>query len=231
MNCPVGVVTDFLCVDCFTKAFCDGLGQAVYFACPATTPYCNNDQCSTIRDPDNDYCEEQIRDQQSDCSSEGYFPDPDNCQQFFFCPDPKAVPTQLRATYACPANYVYDSVNFYCKKKATAKDCVTAACTKANTFITYPGNANYYGFCQSTTKLLMFKCPTGHTFNLANYACEFKCSAEGIFGGPTCRDYYICFKSGTQLLAAPYSCPSGYLYNATARACKVDALNECPPVV
>lgn len=227
--CPIGLSTNLFCFDCFTTGFCDGNGKAISMPCPAATPYCKDRYCSAERDPTWSLCDDQLLEQQLSCTAEGYFPEPSDCQQYHLCPDPTLKPTQLRTTFHCPANYVYDSINFKCKRKRQTSDCVTLTCTKANTFITYPGNENYYGFCKSSggTLPVMFKCPAGQYFNPTKLGCEYRCTGQGYFAGPKCNQSYLCYKSGTQLVARLDTCPSGYLWNDRFTTCERDTTGKC----
>lgn len=226
--CPPDLTTEVFCFDCFTAGYCDG-GKAVSHTCPAATPYCNNDACSKDRDMSWTMCDEQILEQQLSCHDEGYFPEPRDCQQFHLCPDPTIKPPLLRTTYYCPANYVYDAINFKCKQKVFAKDCVTVECNAANMFVTYPPNERYYGFCKEGggSSPIMFKCASGHTFNLARLGCEFRCTKEGYFNGPKCNQYYLCYKSGIQLVARLDTCPAGYRWNQSVFLCQKDTAGLC----
>lgn len=226
--CPDGFVTDLLCIDCFTIGFCDGTGNSVLMTCPAATPYCKNNACSAERDLTWDLCDEQIMDQQLSCSAEGFFPDPLDCHQYHFCPDPSVKPVQARTTYACPENYVFDSINLNCKKNLLNKYCYTMECTAASTFVTYPGNANYYGFCKTAGATpVMFKCSPGHYFNLEKLGCEFRCTGQGYFAGPKCNQSYLCYKSGTQLVARLETCPVGYKWSKSIGTCERDTTGTC----
>lgn len=216
-----------LCLDCYTLARCNGRGSADIVPCPTATPYCQEatSTCATKADPYFDICQEQELEKDLSCTMEGYFPDPLDCRTYYFCPDPAIKPVVPRKTYTCPANYVYDSKTHLCKKQVFAKDCVSMVCTKDNSFLTYPGNANYYGFCKpSVNTPIMFKCPDGHNFNLSTFGCEFTCPGLGYFPGPTCRQSYLCWMSGTKIVAQLESCPKGYLWSGT---CQLDTKGQC----
>lgn len=219
-----------LCIDCFTMAFCDGLGNAVYKPCPAATPFCNNKICSKERDMNSDICDEQLLEQELSCTDEGYFPDPLNCQTYYFCPDPTVQPRIPRTTYNCPNNYVYDSKTFQCTALLKyGSNCNTMVCTQPSPpFLLFPGNANYYGFCKpAEIRPIVFKCPAGHIFNLQTYGCDFSCSQVGFYAAPNCRQYYECYLSGSQYLRKTHSCGSGYRWNQERKACALDTAGIC----
>lgn len=177
-----------------------------------------------------DVCDEQLLELELSCTDEGYFPDPLNCQTYYFCPDPTVLPRVPRVTYNCPDNHVYDSKTFQCTALSKHNNnCATMACTQPSPpFLLYPGNANYYGFCKpSEIRPVMFKCPAGQNFNVETYGCELTCTQHGFIAATHCRNYYYCYLVGGQYMKLLQSCSNGYLWNQERQSCELDTTRKC----
>lgn len=146
------------------------------------------------------------------CPEEGFFPNPTVCTNYYFC----SAAAAIAESWACPENFVYDSLNNNCKRKVFATDCVTMKCVTANTFIVHTANPNYYAFCDKDLLATLFKCPKNMQFN---GGCKFVCKAEGYYPGSTAAEYYLCAKSGLTWTVTVEKCPTGYEYNATTKNC------------
>lgn len=215
LHCTYGYPTDWGCIDCFTAGSCTGNG-AQYYTCPPETPFCNGQGvCTSQRDLTWDMCDEQILDQQLSCSSEGFFPDPLDCRRYLLCPDPIHIPNQQCTRYRCPNGYVYDSFNYNCKKQRLAEDCVTIKCTSGNTFVSYPANENYYGFCKAPGTPQLFKCASGHYFNLKKSVCQYRCTKAGYFAVTSNK------------VPRNIHCATGYLWSESDLKCIKDNMSQC----
>lgn len=201
-----------VCDSCSTAKVCNGEYQLGTVTCASPNSFCDSksNTCSATRPED---CTSGFK-----CSSEGFFPDPTNCDVYYFC-----TSTMAADQYQCPTGYVYDSLNFNCKKKAVTADCVTMKCTKAGDFVVNTRNPTYYAFCDATLQAQLFACPTGESFVKDSFGCKFVCKAEGYFAGPTPSEYYLCTKSGTVYTANHNTCPTGYIFNVTLKYCTKSA--------
>lgn len=193
------------CKDCSVTLACAGsttpLGES---KCEGALPFCDSDtnNCVATKPKSCDGATVTFV-----CPGVGYFPDPDNCQIYYICDSAKKA-TQ----YDCQTNFVYDSKNRYCKRRYYASDCVTMKCATAdaNKFITYRGNAQYYGYCDKDLKLRMFACEQNMQFN---GGCNYVCTKEGYFEGKSKTQFYHCARSGLTWQVQVIDCPTGYEYN------------------
>lgn len=149
---------------------------------------------------------------------EGYFPDPENCNVYYFCTE------QLVAEqYMCPKNYVFDVNNANCKPKIHETDCVTMKCTREAEFLVHARNATYYAFCDATLVANMLKCPTSQEFDKYSLGCKFKCPEEGFFPGGTPAAKNFCYHDGLVLKYEVLTCAAGYEFNASNTCVKAVA--------
>lgn len=143
-------------------------------------------------------------------SQEGYFPNAQNCDMYYFCAADNTV-----EEYQCPTNYVFDITIKGCKRLVYSADCLTMKCTKANEYLVYPKDLSIYMHCDSTLTGRMFKCPTSQEFDktVQNQRCVFKCKREGYYAGSTKSDAYFCYKQGVTFTYTTVKCPTGYEFN------------------
>lgn len=189
---------------------CNGLGMLMgEVACTGTAPYCLGGSCvSTI--PAGSECAASTS---FKCMANGYMPDPKNCRDYHLCDQ-----FVVLKTFVCPSGYVYDSINFKCKRQVYTKDCVTFTCATVNSFIPYTPNKRYYVFCDSTLTPYMGACFEGEEF--INNGCKFVCKADGNYPGRTDTQYWMCYRnSSNQWVAQSQTCPGTTVFNATKGYC------------
>lgn len=200
----------FKCASCFSVLTCNGAENLANQTCPTTDKYCDSalNACTATKPAD---CEMTTSD--FNCIGEGAFPNPNNCQTYFFCSAAKAD----AVTWECPANYVYDALNGFCKRKVYAADCVVIKCITANTFVAHTGNPNFYAFCNADLKPLLFQCPKNKQYSSG---CKYVCKTAGYHMGSTKDEAYLCSKNGAKWDQSIYTCPATYEYNASFNCVK-----------
>lgn len=213
------LATDFglKCSTCSTAVLCNGdVKELGTLTCESPNNFCDpkTNSCGNVKPAE---CEATSAD--FNCPEEGFFPDPKNCQNYFWCTAAKAT----AELWQCPVNYVYDALKGSCKKKFHAADCVTLKCTAENTktspFLVHAGNPNFYAFCDvATMTATLFKCPKNQQFSSG---CKFVCKAEGYFAGSNNGQAYHCAKSGLNWVQSIFNCPTGYEYDAKWNCVKV----------
>lgn len=202
------------CSTCTEALVCSGGASKGTIKCEAPNSYCDaaTNQCTNVQSADCTATAATFA-----CPEEGFFPDPSNCQNYYYCDTAKVA-----EAWVCPTSYVYDALNNNCKWKYFAADCVTMKCVAGatNPFIVHTANPRFYAFCDATTLLpTMFKCPLNMQFNLSAYGCKFVCKAEGYFPGSTAQQYYHCAKSGLTWVVTVNECPANYEFSATTKNC------------
>jgi len=130
-------------------------------ALDANTPHCTNGVCSSTAS------ENCITD--FVCTSNGYFPDPDDCRKFYFCVNGTAT------EYSCSSNFVYSHRKNACIKQTVSCDCAVIKCKYATVleYVVYPKDRNVYGLCIRDYPTLMFKCPKDQQFDTKTSKCKF----------------------------------------------------------
>lgn len=190
------------CNTCNSYLVCSGATELGNGTCESPNPYCDTvtNACTAERptscaaDPTN-----------FKCPAEGFFPDPDNCQTYYFCDSAKVA--QL---WECPINYVYNAVNKACMRKFWPWDCVVMKCLTGNSFIVNRANANLYAFCDDKLVATLFQCPLNQEFASG---CKYVCKREGYSAGKAANEAFVCTRSGFDWVQTIYFCPTGYEYN------------------
>ncbi|EAT35177.1 AAEL012649-PA [Aedes aegypti] len=217
-RCP-SVGSGAICMDCNKISVC--LRGKVLPArdCPRDAPYCVNSDgfgghCSAKPDEDREDCRSDFQ-----CSSEGYFPDPNNCHYYYLCDlDLKAF------KYDCMPGYVYDMVSRSCKRQIFSQECKKLDCSKSNgVWVYYDNNKQYYGYCYQTEagveEVALFKCSDGSEFD--GQKCQFKCRSEGKFADSQDRSrYFECYYVGFVLQSRTKVCAKGMVFDGSAQICK-----------
>lgn len=223
LECPATSYGNLCADDCATMMICSGsIKPLVQTKCPSINPYCVKNKCSSTPDDNNPSCKlSSFR-----CTSEGYFPDPNNCTRFQYCPeqtDP-AKPVDGEA-FQCPPNYVYNSKGFNCMKRVGNYNCNTLSCSRSpNRFTLYTAHKAYYAYCVSidnANETVLFKCEDVDNFeyNVNTYECEFKCKAEGRYPALEVNQYYECYRNGYALIPLLETCPKNTVYNIEKKIC------------
>ncbi|CAO1400915.1 unnamed protein product [Diamesa serratosioi] len=233
--CTVGNRLETICnnprnpCDSNGLVFCTGTGSGLALACPTATPNCITtdigDVCSTSRDTN---CPAPVV-AQFQCTSVGYFPDPNNCQVFHYCSVNKVNMLVDAETFTCREGYVFDPTApqaGYCTLKASAK-CNTINCTgfTNETYVQYGNSRQIYALCLSNASPLMFSCPDGNVANLSAFPvqCNYQCELPGRFPYSLKNSmFYNCFwNSQFRLQAELKSCPRGNQFNPRTKHCAV----------
>jgi len=180
----------------------------------ASTPYCNNGVCSAKA---SDLC--PTPPSEFICTSNGYFPDPDDCRKFYFCVKGKAT------EYRCSINYVYNHQKNACVRQSVSSDCAVIKCkyTSIMEYVLYPKDPNVYGLCIRDHKTLMFKCPEEEQFDTKISQCSFVCKKEGLFAVPgNARKYRECVSVGVNKFELyERECPVDSTFDAVKGRCVV----------
>lgn len=200
------------CNTCTTTLVCNGATELGNSTCTGNNAFCDPVTNSCVKDKPAS-CDAAGTDFK--CPDEGFFPDPKNCQLYYFCDEAKTA-----ELWECPPKYVYDALKGFCKRQVYTADCVTIKCTAANTFVVHKVNPNFYAFCDSTLTPNLFKCPKNQQFNSG---CKYICKSEGYFEGSTKSQAFHCSKSGVNWVQKIYDCPVGYEYNASFNCVKSPA--------
>lgn len=147
------------CSNCSSGVVCSGATQIGHYNCPSPDNYCGHTNACTSVKPA--ACA-PLPNTRLICSDEGFFPDPWNCQTYYFCDSDK-----IPFLYECPEEFVYDALNGHCGRYSAEEDCVTMLCTaeNENSFIVHAANPSFYAFCDSTLTPHMFRCPQNQQFN------------------------------------------------------------------
>ncbi|XP_062534883.1 uncharacterized protein LOC134204068 [Armigeres subalbatus] len=208
-----------VCLDCTKISVC--LRGTVLPArdCPLDAPYCVNSDisgahCSARPDEEREGCTSSFR-----CSSEGYFPDPNNCYYYYLCD------ADLNAfKYDCMPGYVYDMTNKNCRRQIFPSECKTLDCAKSNgVWVYYDNNKQFYGYCyqseSGSEEVVLFKCSDGSEFN--GQQCQYKCRSEGKFPDTQDRSrYFECYFVGFTLNSRVKQCATGMVFDENAKICK-----------
>ncbi|CAD7089577.1 unnamed protein product [Hermetia illucens] len=210
------------CADCRNIAVCAGEKAPLAIkSCsnfnPAK-PYCVNGACSSTVAPDTGVCAAEFR-----CSSEGYFPHPNDCSKYYFCDKVNGNAYE----YSCGENRVYLSRQKSCTNRTNETECETINCQDSpNSFVHYGPHLAYYAFCSSEAgrkETVVYKCPDEDTseFDMETLSCVYRCPAEGRHFNPSsCASFYECYRSGLEYQAIRWSCPMGFHYNTLLQRCE-----------
>jgi len=209
------------CYNCTTAPICIKLSSGKYYYAgnvkcaelDASTPYCTNGECS---DTASDKCPTGPAPSDFICTSNGYFPDPDECRQFYFCVKGKAT------EYSCSNNFVYSHQKNACIKQTVSSDCAFINCkyTSVLEYVVYPKDPNVYGLCIRNHTTLMFKCAEEEQFDIKTSKCIFVCKKEGLFAVPgDDRKYRECVKYGINFELYERECPVGSTFDPVKEKC------------
>ncbi|CAO1400098.1 unnamed protein product, partial [Diamesa hyperborea] len=162
------------------------------------------------------------------CTSIGYFPDPDNCRLFYYCSLNTAGDAIEAEALTCRDGYVFDITapqTGYCKLQAFSR-CNTINCTGL-TVPTY--------FCTAPGVGLAIACPDNQPNCVSNAsgglcsamkdeqcpvpASDYVCTSVGRFPDPkNCRLFYNCEWNDdySEIVAVPMRCRSNYVFDELA---------------
>jgi hypothetical protein len=182
----------------------------------ASTPFCNNGLCSA---KPSDGCPTGPPASDFTCTSNGYFPDPDDCRKFYFCVKEKAT------AIVCATNDVYSHQKNACVRQSDTNDCVVIKCkyTSLMEYIIYPKYPNVYGLCVRGRTTLMFKCPEEEQFDTKISQCIYLCKKEGLFAVyGNKRKYRECVSGGNNKFQLyDKECPDGSEFDAAKGKCVI----------
>jgi hypothetical protein len=211
------------CYNCTTAPICIKLPSGSYLHAgsincadlDAKTPHCNNGKCSATA---TEICDTEPPKSQFICTSNGYFPDPNDCRKFYFC---------VRGTakeFTCSSNFVYSHQKNACIKKTLISDCAVIKCKYATVleYVVYPKDPNVFGLCIRDSPTLMFKCPEDEEFDTKTSQCIFVCKMAGLFPVPgNERKYRECVAVGIKFELNERECPEFSIFDAVKGRCVV----------
>lgn len=181
------------------------------------TPHCNKGVCTAERD---ETCTSEQPTSSFVCTSNGYFPDPDDCQKFHFCVKSKAT------DFSCSDNYVYSHQRNSCVRKILSSDCAVIKCKYSVPleYVAYPKDSSVYGLCLRGYPTVVFKCDEGEQFDTKKSNCIFVCKKEGLFPVPGSNTKYReCFSTGiNKFQLYERECPAGSIFNSDIGKCYVN---------
>ncbi|XP_070498242.1 uncharacterized protein [Chironomus tepperi] len=240
--CTDSRTKDYFCnddVDCTGTSviYCAGAlaSQAITFSCG------NNSLCKVSES--GDYCtgscggDVTIDDNPAFvCTGLGYYPNPYDCNSYYFC-SLSSDKTEYTATlYNCPSGNVFSptSATYCTRKNLIINNCITVNCGATNSSkyiqIQYGLNKQYYALCApdatlSTPIIYIFVCPknTLPSLNDKTPKCTYTCWRTGFF--PNSLDsskYFECYWNNWKLESMERRCPSGASFDATTSQCKVE---------
>lgn len=167
------------------------------------------------------------------CTSPGFFPDPNNCMQYFYC-ELNLETEDLAAPliFACPVGYVYYQPANNCKRQFLTSECTLVQCKESDLgkFLLYGTSNNTYAYCQKEKEddvafnPWMFHCDDREIVNMAAFppACVFPCPKEGSYKKSD-TSYYSCIIVGGVLKSTVKTCPGPTKFIENANA----ALSTC----
>jgi hypothetical protein len=212
-----------ICFDCNTAPICvrtpNGYQYIDKVNCAeqdANAPFCTKGVCSA--NP-TDKCKTDPPKPNLICTSNGYFPDPNDCQKFYFCV--KDTPT----VYSCSNNFVYSHKQNSCIRRSVSSDCAVIKCkyTTLIEYVIYPKDPNVYGVCLRNRTTMMYKCPEEEQFDTKTSECIFVCNQVGLFALPGDeRKYRECISVGSNKFELKErECPVGSIFNAKQSRCVI----------
>lgn len=226
--------TGVTCIDCKTVSWCY-FGREVQerrkncsvfggFCDPEITSCVDYNTCSGNR------CSAQTM----ICIYEGYFPNPDECNSYFYCSENSAWLNLLASKFQCPPGMVYDIVFETCVGNGPGNTVWCNVCKdgEVDDFWRYQHelddpriNKGYYVAC-SQNQYALFSCANRYEiFNISLIACEFKkCPYKGLFQHENRSLYYIC----DDLEESPKvrKCQRGMIFSPNFQKC-VPGRNGC----
>jgi hypothetical protein len=208
-----------VCYNCTTAPICVSLPTGNFllvghYNCAEQNPnepHCNNGICSAT------VSHTCVQETPFECTGEGYFPDPNDCQKFYLCDK-----TLNATTYTCSTNYVYFHASKSCRRKNAASDCAVIKCTYRLPleYVVYPKDPSVYGICIRDQPTVMMKCKEGEEFDTKTSQCKVVCKKEGIFEVDGCRKFYECVKGGSNRYnLVEGECPLGTKFDVATGSC------------
>nr|AGM32769.1 chitin binding peritrophin-A domain containing protein [Coptotermes formosanus] len=209
------------CFNCTVAPYCiavpNGYINAGIVSCAdldASKPYCADGVCGATPAAG---CEPNVSTSAFTCTSEGYFPDPDDCQKFHLCVGTEA------ADYSCSSNYVYSHAKNACIRRAASSDCAVIKCTYKTVveYVVYPKDSSVYGLCIRGNPTVVFKCREGEQFDTKESKCNFVCKQEGLFPVPDDpRKYRECiYVSSNKFELVERTCPAKSVFDSSKGRC------------
>lgn len=145
--------------DCRTRLVCTGQETpSLSQDCGSLNvrrPYCVENTCTATPNVSNSACNSAFT-----CTSEGVFPDPNDCKSYWYCPDTG----EEAVGYTCSDGYVFYSKASLCRRREKPNFCQTFNCgTQLNRVIVFKANPVYYAFCGGPDQTYYFKCAAEKT--------------------------------------------------------------------
>lgn len=209
-NCTTSGI---VCSDCFTQAVCTlgaGSQPVLYQPCSPARPYCSSFGCSASQTDSSAACQSTIGNAVDfECTSQGRFPHPLDCNKSYYCPAASAKAELM----ACANNLVYNARDGTCRSRFFQM-CSKIDCSRRpnNAVVTFPLNPAYYAVCSAgpPAKTVLFKCADelNEVYDPSIGACRYNCLLFGNYADRTnCNGYINCSWQGrwvaTKQLCAP----------------------------
>ena len=217
-----------ICYNCAAAPYCVKLPNGLFLNAgiinctdlDTSKPYCTDGVCSATP---TDECIAQTPISNFTCTSDGYFPDPDDCQTFHFCVGIATI------DYSCSDNYVYSHKKNACIRKKVSSDCAVIKCTYKSLveYVLYPKDPNVYGLCIRGNPTVVLKCGEGEKFDTKTSTCNFVCKKEGLFPVPgEPRKYRECIAiSSTKFELVLTECPDATEFDPVKERCVIEKEN------
>jgi len=179
----------------------------------------------------------------SDCKSNGFFRNPEDCTRFYRCVDLTGKGHFKKYTFSCPVGTVFDESVMVCNHpwaappcdngeeaeeelpeqvikeeevvtEATVEDIIEIVAETTTQAAEEQGGQN--GGNDGDDSMTVIVAPT----------FDFSCSNKGIFGHDSdCARFWLCkIENGKPEL---YKCPSGYLFSDDKRRCVKEEETSC----
>lgn len=177
-----------------------------------------------------------------ECTSEGVFPDPYDCQRYHVCY--RAVHNLVAANIECGGNRAFSAATGDCSLTLDDDVCTTKqySCNHSGDSQAWLGNHNIFYICKAdfeqSQRILypaMYRCASGEVFNGQDCVPKeeviyhspasttsqndplFVCVKRGLYKDPSdCHSYFYC---DSTLTSIKYTCPARNRFNNRTKSC------------
>merc|ERR1711971_1222451 len=169
----------------------------------------------------------------SDCTSNGFFRNPEDCTRFYRCVDLTGKGHFRKYTFSCPVGTVFDESVMVCNHPWAAPPCDSAEEEEVVTEVTVEDIIEIVEeVIETTTQAEEQGGQNGENDGddsmtvIVAPTFDFSCSNKGIFGHDSdCGRFWLCkIENGKPEL---YKCPAGYLFSDDKRRCVKEEDTSC----